>query len=281
MPYNPAHQADAARDKYRCMITGCFCCYDACDCGNILLVSKSAGDCLCLRSSCCCAINSPPKGVGCTGDKNRGEFCKLALFCCDCALVLPTKLCAYGTQCLCWYSVGSCPCSKEYVPMPVCTMFCPFLQVSPQCGCCVAPPPCPALDKVLRDGEQAPLKLVMDRSGQPPPGSTVVVYPPGTTPVMYAAGASTPHGSGGGGGAVPPPPVMSQSAPPRLAAPPSPPPTPTAPPSTANDTKKNGNNNNKKKNNGGDDSEEESSSSDAALQEEDGSGGNDFDSVEC
>ena len=119
----------------------CLCCYDACDCNNPLCLVKGASDCLCIRSSCCLAVNTPDKGCGCTGDENRGEICKIGCYCCDYALVMPTKLCAYASQCLCWYEVGSFPCSPEYVPGLVCTICCPCLQICPKCGCCVAPPP--------------------------------------------------------------------------------------------------------------------------------------------
>eukprot|EP00934_Nitzschia_sp_Nitz4_P005801 Nitzschia sp. Nitz4//scaffold64_size103689//85163//86314//NITZ4_004447-RA/size103689-snap-gene-0.121-mRNA-1//1//CDS//3329556163//5791//frame0 len=184
-PPNPAHMADRRSDKLRCMCNACCCCYDACDFNNPILCCKGAGDCLCFRESCCIAVNTPHKGCGCTGDKNRGEFCKLGLFCYDCALVMPTKLCACANQCLCCYSVASLPCSPEYVPNFVCTICCPGLMISPRCGCCVAPPPCPALDKVLRN---APMMVVMDR-GNPPPGSVVMTTsaPPMSMPVMAPA----------------------------------------------------------------------------------------------
>jgi hypothetical protein len=120
---------------------GCICCYDACDCNNPLLLYKSAGDCLCIRSSCCLAVNTKPKGCCCTGDKNRGEACKIGLYCCDIGLVLPTKLCGYACQCCCYYQVGSLPCCvPDY--NPACALTClPFCQICPKCGCCAAPPP--------------------------------------------------------------------------------------------------------------------------------------------
>jgi hypothetical protein len=119
------------------------------DCNNPILLCKGEDDCLCLRHSYCIAVNTPHKDVCCTTDKQRGEVCKLALFCCDLALVYPTKLCGCAGQFLCCYSVASLPCTREYVPDCVCS-FC-YLQCFPKCGCCVAPPPCPALDKVLRN----------------------------------------------------------------------------------------------------------------------------------
>eukprot|EP00934_Nitzschia_sp_Nitz4_P000595 Nitzschia sp. Nitz4//scaffold225_size51843//20099//20938//NITZ4_006895-RA/size51843-augustus-gene-0.19-mRNA-1//-1//CDS//3329542675//595//frame0 len=189
MAYNPAHQPDHRSDKCRCMCCACCCCYHACDCNNILCCAKGAGDCLCLRSSCCLACNTPHKGCGCTGDKDRGECCKLGLFCCDYALVVPTKLCAVASQCLFCYYVASLPCSPEYVPACVCTICCPGLQVAPRCGCCMAPPPCPALDKILRP-ELAPVKQIMDRAG---PTTVILSQPPESAlPMGATAGGGAP-----------------------------------------------------------------------------------------
>jgi hypothetical protein len=83
-----------------------------------------------------------------TTDKDNDEICKIGLFCCDLGLISPTKLCAYGTACLCCYEAGSFPFDKEYVGEPVCA-FC-FIQVAPECGCCVRPPDCPVLEKIAR-----------------------------------------------------------------------------------------------------------------------------------
>ena len=172
-------QADSNADTCRCVMGGCLCCYSAwyvccalllsartwsnsltqgcymlflihSDCNNPILLCKGAEDCLCVRHSFCCAINTPNKGMGLTTEKDRGECCKIGCFCCDLGLIWPNKLCGCASQCLCWYEVANFPCSNEYIPAPVCTV-CPFCQCCPRCGCCVAPPPCPALDKMLRD----------------------------------------------------------------------------------------------------------------------------------
>eukprot|EP00977_Amphora_coffeiformis_P017815 scaffold5944_cov101-Amphora_coffeaeformis.AAC.11 len=52
------HDRDPAADKCRCVYYGCFCCYEACDCNNPLCLCKGSEDFLCLRCSCCCAINT-------------------------------------------------------------------------------------------------------------------------------------------------------------------------------------------------------------------------------
>lgn len=132
----------------KCMEDACLCCYDGCDCDKIMCCYLGAGDILCFRNSCCFAINAKPRGCGCTGDELRGEICKIGLFCCDLGIIYPTKLCGCASQCLCCYQVASFPCSKEYVPKPVCS-YC-FLQCCPRCACCAAPPDCPALDKIQK-----------------------------------------------------------------------------------------------------------------------------------
>jgi hypothetical protein len=169
------------------------------DCNNILLFFKGAVDCLCIRHSCCCAVMTPDKGLGLTTDETRGEFCKIGLFCCDLGLILPTKLCGCASQCLCYYSVANFPCSNEYIPAPVCTCL-PFCQCFPRFGCCVTPPPCPALDKVLND---QPIAFIMVDHGAPntssvtitetvnPDGSKVIktstVNPDGSTTVQQTS----------------------------------------------------------------------------------------------
>lgn len=120
------------------------------DCNNPLLFHKGAHDCLCFRRSCCIALNTPAKGCGLTTDKDRGECCKIGCFFFDFGLIWPTKFCGGAEQCLCFYHVCNFPCSREFIPAPVCTLL-PFCQCCPKCGCCVTPPPCPALDKVLKN----------------------------------------------------------------------------------------------------------------------------------
>ncbi|KAL7573156.1 hypothetical protein ACA910_018820 [Epithemia clementina (nom. ined.)] len=159
--------ADLDADRGRCMIAAFICCYHAWDCNNPLLLCKGAGDCLCIRHSCCMAINTPDKGCGMTTDKERGECCKIGCFCCDVGLILPTKLCGCAEQCLCCYSVANFPCSNEYIPTAVCTCLLPGLACCPRCGCCIAPPPCPALDKVLNDEPMPLMAEVMNREEQP------------------------------------------------------------------------------------------------------------------
>ena len=111
-----------------CIIGGLCCCYTACDCNEItclchgmknrtpkcqvlcfrkgrpstetkdFLTTRLAclflsfiesGDCLCMRSSSCCATGVQHKGCGCTADNNKGECCMTSCFCCNCGLVTP------------------------------------------------------------------------------------------------------------------------------------------------------------------------------------------------
>ena len=142
----------------RCMYHACCCTYTACDYKKIELCVRSEEDCLCFRHACCLSLNSKPLGCGCTGDKEQGECCKIGAFCCDVGLVTPTSLCACASACLCCYEVTSCPCSENYLDK--CVLACCFIQCCPTFGCCVAPPPCPALDKLCAD-EIEP--MTMDR----------------------------------------------------------------------------------------------------------------------
>lgn len=105
---------------------------------------------MCVRNSYCLACNTQHRGCGCTTDKEAGECCKIGCFCCDIGLVVPTKLCAGAHQALCCYQIASLPCSKYYMPKPVCAVC--GLACAPECGCCIEPPECEALVS-LRKGE--------------------------------------------------------------------------------------------------------------------------------
>jgi hypothetical protein len=105
-----------------------------------------------------------------TTDKSRDEICKIGLLCCDYGIIVPKKLCACAGQTMCCYSVASLPFEKDYVPSPVCS--CYYLQCAPKCGCCVPPPPCPALERVRAVQSEA-----MDRGvglAHPAAGTTTV-----------------------------------------------------------------------------------------------------------
>lgn len=128
-------------DKCHCMVSATLCCYSAIDCGHPVWIYKSAEDCLCIRHSCCLAVNAPTKGCGCTTEQQRGEICKIGLFCCDLGLIVPVKLCGCASQCLCCYEVVGFPCESEFIPEVVCTICCPCLQIAPKVGCCIPPPP--------------------------------------------------------------------------------------------------------------------------------------------
>lgn len=143
-----------------CMMHACICHYVACDFEDFVLLHVGSGDCLCLRSSVCCAIGASHKGCGMTTDASKGECCKIGCFCCDYGLVQPQVLCSSARQTLCLQCVASFPFEKEYVSDCVCGYFC--IQCAPRCGCCVAPPPCEAL-KLIKTTTEQPAPMAMDR----------------------------------------------------------------------------------------------------------------------
>jgi hypothetical protein len=151
--------ADAQQQQQRCMLSGCFCCYTAFDCKNIELCLKYESDwCFCIRHACCLSITSKPLGCGITTNKDGGDgdWCKVAAYCCDLGLVKPVSCCSGAHTCLCCYKVHSFPCNERFIEKCVCA--CCFVSCAPTCGCCVAPPECPALNK-LRNIEVQPLKM--------------------------------------------------------------------------------------------------------------------------
>lgn len=163
--------ADGNNDEQpgRCMFSGCCCCYTACDTKNIEICCRYEQDtCCCIRHACCVSLTSKPLGCGCTGDKEQGECCKLGFMCCDLGLVKPVACCTGASACLCCYEVTSFPCNERYVDKCVCA-YC-FVQCFPKCGVCVAPPSCPALNKLCaNDDEIEP--MTMDRGDEDTPGA--------------------------------------------------------------------------------------------------------------
>mmetsp|Transcript_7734 Transcript_7734/g.18951 ORF Transcript_7734/g.18951 Transcript_7734/m.18951 type:complete len:163 (-) Transcript_7734:210-698(-) len=142
-----------------CMTGGMCCSYQAFDCNNIEMGCRAAEDCCCLRHTTCLSMTAKSKGFCLTTDKDDdAECCKCGLFCCDIALVKPSTCCSGAFVLCCCYEVCAFPCNDEYVPGCVCAYL--GLQCCPTCGCCIPPPPCPALDK-LRADEITP--MTMDR----------------------------------------------------------------------------------------------------------------------
>ena len=81
--------SSSSSDGKPCVFGACCCCYDACDFHDIALLCHGGGDCLCIRSSSCCAMDVKPRGVGCVGVPDKGECCKIGCYCCDCGIVTP------------------------------------------------------------------------------------------------------------------------------------------------------------------------------------------------
>ena len=154
-------------DSQRCMIHGCCCCYSAFDCGNTCECGyRKEEDCLCIRHACCISANAKSRGLGLvTNKEDENECCKIGLWCCDLGLVNPKTCCSGASSLCCIYEVVSCPCSEHYVNECVCA-FCYGIACAPKCGCCVTPPECPALDKLMSNGEMQSLK--MDDRGDAP-----------------------------------------------------------------------------------------------------------------
>eukprot|EP00535_Pseudo-nitzschia_heimii_P008759 CAMPEP_0197182862 /NCGR_PEP_ID=MMETSP1423-20130617/6987_1 /TAXON_ID=476441 /ORGANISM="Pseudo-nitzschia heimii, Strain UNC1101" /LENGTH=164 /DNA_ID=CAMNT_0042633361 /DNA_START=98 /DNA_END=592 /DNA_ORIENTATION=- len=151
----------------KCMVDACFCCYDGIDCKDIELGCRHEHECICLKQGLCISASAEPLGCGLTTDKEEdsSEICKIGLFCCDMALVKPSTCCAGAETLCCLYSVCSFPFDEEFLNKLVCS-FC-GLACAPTCGCCVAPPDCPAIEKIRkREAEPIVAAEPMDRGGE-------------------------------------------------------------------------------------------------------------------
>jgi hypothetical protein len=147
-----------------CVVSACCCCHHTCDCDNIVFLCSNQGECLCLRSQTCCAIGHTSIGCGCCDKMHEDECCKIALPCCSYSLIVPGTFCAAAQQCLCYKDVASCPCNDNYVKSCVCAYCC--ISCAPTCGCCVSPPPSPALERLQRGELSQPVKetVMTDRA---------------------------------------------------------------------------------------------------------------------
>eukprot|EP00531_Pseudo-nitzschia_arenysensis_P016062 CAMPEP_0116133632 /NCGR_PEP_ID=MMETSP0329-20121206/10212_1 /TAXON_ID=697910 /ORGANISM="Pseudo-nitzschia arenysensis, Strain B593" /LENGTH=173 /DNA_ID=CAMNT_0003628281 /DNA_START=253 /DNA_END=774 /DNA_ORIENTATION=- len=155
-----------------CMTGGMCCAYDAIDCNNIEMGCRTEEDCLCIRHTACLSMTAKNKGFLLTTDENDpDEICKLGLFCCDVGLVKPSALCSGAAVLCCFYEVCSFPCSDQYVDECVCAYL--GLQCAPKCGCCIAPPSCPALDKLRSDEVEA--MIMEDRGSSPAEAQATVI----------------------------------------------------------------------------------------------------------
>ena len=143
------------------MCKGCICNYTAFDLNKFVCCSNGVCECLCIRQSSCCAVGATPRGIGIVTEPEKGEICKIGLFCCDYAIIYPKNLCASAGEMWCCYSVQSFPFDKEYLLEPVCALY--FLQCLPECKCCGPPPDCPILGRVSNAAGLPPHSEVMDR----------------------------------------------------------------------------------------------------------------------
>ena len=116
-----------------CLCLPGFCCaHSGFDCERTVVLCVDEEECLCIRSSWCCAAGVPDKGVGCVTEED--ECCKIGLYCCNWGLLVPKTICRGASQCLCCYSVKSFPCHEDYVKGCVCAIY--GVQISPKCGIC-------------------------------------------------------------------------------------------------------------------------------------------------
>jgi len=156
---------DGKNDSGRFIWSAACCCYTAFDMKNIELCCRYEYDYCCLRHACCLSATSKPLGCGCTGNKEEGDLCKLAAFCCNVGCIKPTACCGSAHACLCCYKVSSFPCSDHFLEKCVCACCC--LSCAPKFGCCVEPPACPALDKLRGDAsEMEPMKMDRGDDGE-------------------------------------------------------------------------------------------------------------------
>jgi hypothetical protein len=154
-----------AEGNDKCVCQGCCCYYNACDFNmkNFDLCCRYESAYCCISNDCCLSFTADKLGCGLTGDKDKNpdEYCKIGCVCCDLGLVKPVACCKGAFASLCYYEVASCPLSEEHLNECVCA--CCFVQCCPTCGVCVAPPPCPALDKLRANNNDEVEALTMDR----------------------------------------------------------------------------------------------------------------------
>lgn len=159
----------------RCMFEGFLCCYNAIDCKNIELGCVGEEDICCIRHACCCSFSAKSLGCGITTKEDTNELLMIGAGCCNLGVVKPETCMSGAGQFLCCYDAHSFPLNEHYVEKCVCA-YC-FLQCAPNCGCCVSPPECPALDKMRRskDDEEEIQPMVMEDRGDNADGASAPV----------------------------------------------------------------------------------------------------------
>mmetsp|Transcript_4406 Transcript_4406/g.5784 ORF Transcript_4406/g.5784 Transcript_4406/m.5784 type:complete len:154 (+) Transcript_4406:91-552(+) len=137
-----------------CVIQSCFCCYDAFDLNDIAVGCYHHRDFLCIRFSLCLALGVDSRGVGVVTESNKGEICKIGLYCCDLGLVKPKVLTAGFSKCLCCIDVCAIPQVPGYMDGLTFAMCC--VQCYPTFEILASPPPCPAMNEFKSGGTPDP-----------------------------------------------------------------------------------------------------------------------------
>ena len=111
----------------------------------------------------CGCNNAEPRAVGFVTNDKPDEICKVGCYCCDYALIQPRILYGVAAQVLCFRDACSLPCHPDYLNEPLCAYYC--LSCYPECGCAVAPPKSPALQRMVRGSSVIPQASVIEERG--------------------------------------------------------------------------------------------------------------------
>lgn len=118
--------------KEELVFSAMVCCYTAVNPKDILIVCRTAGECLCIKAEGCINQKDKDKGCGLVTDQGAGEMCALGCYCLKYACVKPSVLCKRQSQCLCCAEAASFPFDKDFVPELVCAVC--FIECAPNMG---------------------------------------------------------------------------------------------------------------------------------------------------
>jgi hypothetical protein len=147
-PFGDSHDNEqpTSSERHAYVFSALYCCFNGVDMDNIMLCCKGETEFLCCVNEHCCAAMVEPFGIGMVTDQQKGEFCKLGMFCCTCGLKKPQVFCSGATQFMCLVQVQSLPLDPYHVKEPACAYCC--ISCLPTMGCAEPLPYCPALEKI-------------------------------------------------------------------------------------------------------------------------------------
>ncbi len=131
-------------------ISDAFCCTaTVCSCSDYKCGYGRKSEWCCLVEECCLSCGEEALGCGVVTNSDNKECCKIACAFCACGLKKPQRCCSVVEYFCCVKGVTSFPFTRGYIEKCHCAFL--FISCAPECGCCLEPSDCAALDADIKD----------------------------------------------------------------------------------------------------------------------------------